>query len=218
MKSLLDRSTIAFAIAAVIACGAIFILLELGVNHAVAVGASVLSLSASVYAAWAANRQLRYARAQEQRDLERAAEEREARLREIKPHVTAIAEVVGPDEGLRRGYPISSATRLAVTIKNAGPGVATDVRLTLAGGSAAGIPRSMGALGVGQSEVDLSYLDVDVAGIPTPHGPPETISVDNAGDGRCDGQYTLRKVPGSHPPRWVRGEVREPRPADGGAK
>ncbi len=124
--------------------------------------------------------------------------------REPMPLLRAEARMVGPDESRKVGLGESSATRLIVTVKNAGSGPAQDVVASFEGMADPSLTDDfIGPLGAGDEVMRPYYCPRLSAGSVPAGSVPETIRVRYAGIGWDGGLALVQRVAGSHPPRWI---------------
>ena len=112
--------------------------------------------------------------------------------------------MVGPDESRRLGLSESSATRLLVTVKNAGRGPAQDVIVSFEGMVDPSLPEDfIGPLGAGDHVMRPHYCPRLSAGSVPAGSVPETIRVRYGGLGWDGGLALVQRIADSHPPRWI---------------
>jgi hypothetical protein len=123
---------------------------------------------------------------------------------EPMPLLSAEARMVGSDESRKLGLSESSATRLVVTVKNAGLGPAQDVVASFEGMVNPSLPEEfIGLLGAGDHVMRPFYCPRLSAGSVPAGSVPETIRVRYGGLGWDGGLAVVQRVAGSHPPKWI---------------
>jgi hypothetical protein len=121
---------------------------------------------------------------------------------EPTPILSAEARMVGPDESRKLGLSESNATRLLVTVTNAGRGPAQDVVVSFEGLLEPIADDLIGPIGPGGVANRTYYCPRLSPGSAPPGSVPEVIRVRYDGFGWSRGSAVVQRVANSHPPIW----------------